>query len=155
MPKKRKVKWTPLGRRRTPQEIAADTKLVDEGGHRVAYVRAPTGHTIRIDADDLARLVADGWSPALRLACPSGLSAYVVTRKLGGGRCHDAIVGRLVMGARDDETVRYLNSRDDVRRASLAVVKSPSMAARAAARALRVAVNEAEIAGGEMACQAA
>jgi len=141
----------PLGRARTPQEIADDIEVTVEGGARVAHIRTPGGRIVKMDAADFERLLDDGWSPALRLACPGGAAVYVVARKLkarlnkaggppkAGGptlkaKPSDAIVARLVTGAADDEAVRYLNGRYDLRRRSLVVEKSPPMAARVAAR---------------------
>ena len=140
MPKKRIPRLgKPSARPRTPEEIAGDIKVVDEEGHRVAHVKTPSGRTVLIDAEDLTRLTVAGWSPALRLACPGGTATYVVTRKLGSRPSHDAIVARLVTGATEEECVRYLNGRFDLRRGSLGVVRSPARVATVAAKALRAA----------------
>ena len=120
----------PRGRARTPQEVADDIEgLREPDGTSVLRIKTPSGKPVLIDALDYLRLLDDGWSPALRLACPGGSAIYVVTRKLTARglpratgkrpKGSDAIVARLVTGAASDEVVGYLNGRYDLRRRSL------------------------------------
>ena len=133
----------PARRARTPQQIANDIEAgTDEHGTPVVRVKTASGRAVFLDAEDFQRLLNDGWTSALSLASPGRTSVFVMTRKRrsasrADAKGCDAIVARLVTGAGPDEAVRYLNGRYDLRKRSLAVVKSPQGAAMRASRAAK------------------